>query len=37
MTAVMQASVVMLAIIISVVNFATDVLVGTLDPRVRRA
>ena len=34
---VMQASVVMLAVIISVVNFATDVLVGMLDPRVRRA
>jgi ABC-type dipeptide/oligopeptide/nickel transport system permease component len=27
----------MLAIIISVVNFGTDVLVGLLDPRVRRA
>ena len=34
---VMQASVVMLAIIITVVNFGTDVLVGILDPRVRRA
>ena len=34
---VMQASVVMLAIIISVVNFGTDVLVGLLDPRIRRA
>jgi peptide/nickel transport system permease protein len=34
---VMQASVVMLAVIITVVNFATDVLVGVLDPRVRRA
>lgn len=34
---VMQASVVMLAIIITVVNFATDVLVSMLDPRVRRA
>jgi peptide/nickel transport system permease protein len=34
---VMQASVVMLAVIISVVNFATDVLVGMLDPRVRKA
>jgi peptide/nickel transport system permease protein len=34
---VMQASVVMLAIIISVVNFGTDVLVSMLDPRVRRA
>ena len=34
---VMQASVVMLAVIITVVNFATDVLVGILDPRVRRA
>ena len=34
---VMQASVVMLAVIISVVNFGTDVLVGLLDPRVRRA
>jgi peptide/nickel transport system permease protein len=34
---VMQASVVMLAVIITVVNFGTDVLVGLLDPRVRRA
>ena len=34
---VMQASVVMLAVIITVVNFATDVLVSMLDPRVRRA
>ena len=34
---VMQASVVMLAVIITVVNFATDVLVTMLDPRVRRA
>jgi peptide/nickel transport system permease protein len=34
---VMQASVVMLAVIITVVNFATDVLVSILDPRVRRA
>jgi peptide/nickel transport system permease protein len=34
---VMQASVVMLAVIITVVNFATDVLVSVLDPRVRRA
>lgn len=34
---VMQASVVMLAVIITVVNFGTDVLVGMLDPRVRRA
>jgi peptide/nickel transport system permease protein len=34
---VMQAAVVMLAVIITVVNFATDVLVGMLDPRVRRA
>jgi peptide/nickel transport system permease protein len=34
---VMQASVVMLAVIITVVNFGTDVLVSMLDPRVRRA
>lgn len=34
---VMQAAVVMLAVIITVVNFGTDVLVGMLDPRVRRA
>jgi peptide/nickel transport system permease protein len=34
---VMQAAVVMLAVIITVVNFATDVLVSVLDPRVRRA
>jgi peptide/nickel transport system permease protein len=34
---VMQASVVMLAVIITVVNFSTDMLVGVLDPRVRRA
>jgi peptide/nickel transport system permease protein len=32
---VMQASVVMLAVIITVVNFAVDVLVSVLDPRVR--
>jgi peptide/nickel transport system permease protein len=32
---VMQASVVMLAIIITVVNFAVDMIVGLLDPRVR--
>ena len=34
---VMQASVVMLAVIITVVNFGTDMLVSMLDPRVRRA
>ena len=34
---VMQASVVMLAIIITVVNFGTDLLVSVLDPRIRRA
>lgn len=34
---VMQASVVMLAVLITVVNFGTDMLVGMLDPRVRRA
>lgn len=34
---VMQASVVMLAVIITVVNFGTDLLVSMLDPRVRRA
>lgn len=34
---VMQASVVMLAIIISVVNFAVDTAVTMLDPRLRRA
>ena len=34
---VMQASVVMLAVIITIVNFGTDVLVSMLDPRVRRA
>jgi peptide/nickel transport system permease protein len=33
---VMQASVVMLAVIITIVNFGTDVIVGMLDPRVRR-
>ncbi len=32
---VMQASVVMLAVIITVVNFAVDMLVSVLDPRVR--
>jgi ABC-type dipeptide/oligopeptide/nickel transport system permease component len=34
---VMQAAVVMLAIIITVVNFAVDMLVTVLDPRLRRA
>ena len=34
---VMQAAVVMLAIIITVVNFGVDMLVTVLDPRVRRA
>jgi peptide/nickel transport system permease protein len=34
---VMQASVVMLAVFITVVNFAVDMLVVTLDPRLRRA
>jgi peptide/nickel transport system permease protein len=34
---VMQASVVMLAVIITVVNFGTDLLVSMLDPRIRRA
>jgi peptide/nickel transport system permease protein len=34
---VMQASVVMLAIIITLVNFAVDALVSVLDPRLRKA
>jgi peptide/nickel transport system permease protein len=34
---VMQAAVVMLAVIITVVNFAVDMLVTVIDPRLRRA
>jgi peptide/nickel transport system permease protein len=34
---VMQASVVMLAVIITLVNFAVDMLVSVLDPRLRKA
>ena len=34
---VMQAAVVMLAIIITLVNFAVDMAVTVLDPRLRRA
>ena len=34
---VMQASVVMLAVFITLVNFAVDMIVVTLDPRLRRA